>query len=64
MLIIDEKYKKKDVTLNDSPSKTKITIRNMSDDRMNGNTDLQEKFIKNHKDHAAENIVRILVKIF
>lgn len=29
----------------------------MSDDRMNGNTDLQqEKFIRNHKNYVAENI--------
>lgn len=65
MSVINEKYKKKNIkTLNDSSPK-KITICNMSDDKINGNIDLQqEKFIKNHKDYAAENTVRILVKIF
>lgn len=66
MSIIDEKYEKKNIiTLNDSSPKTKITICNMSNNKMDGNIDLQQgKFIRNHKDYAAENTVKISVKIF
>lgn len=64
MEIIDEKYEKKNViTLHDTSPK-KITIRNMSDNRMNDSINLQqEKFIRNYKDYAAENTVRISIKI-
>lgn len=64
MEIIDEKYEKKNVTtLHDTSPKKMIC--NVTDNKMNDSIDLQqEKFIKNHKDYAAENTVRISIKIF
>lgn len=65
MELIDEKYEKKNViTLHDTSPK-KIMIRNISDNKMNDSIDLQqEKFIRNHKEYATENTVRISIKIF